>query len=274
MRFFSIFSLFLLLFSAQLPAQDERVASIAPEDLKDFENYPPAVKDLVRRSLTLTQMNLRYTYGSADPAKGGMDCSGTIHHMLLAAGVKNVPRQANTLYGWAWKNSRFHAVVSPNLTSFEFQHLKPGDLLFWSGTYAVDRDPPVTHVMMYLGRLKTDDRRVMFGASSGRRYAGKSRDGVSVFDFVLPKSGGEGRFLGYAAIPGLEHRGETVPEKIPVPAMTDPTPAEKVEPLPLPVIESPSPVTPPSSPITPDVPTEAPPPPRAIPVEPGPTHQP
>lgn len=206
------------------------MATITPDQLQDFDAYPPLIKDLVNRSLVLTLMNLRYTYGSADPANGGMDCSGTINHLLKSAGVKNVPRQANTIYAWAWKNSRFHAVVSPNLGSFEFQHLKPGDLLFWSGTYSVDRDPPVTHVMLYLGKLKADGRPVMFGASSGRRYAGKSRDGVSVFDFVLPKTGSEGRFLGYASIPGLEYHMGATPEKEVIPPITDPKPPESPEP--------------------------------------------
>ena len=246
--------------AALLPAQDERVATITTDQLEGFETYPPAVKDLVTRSLTLTQMNLRYTYGSADPTKGGMDCSGSIHHLLLSAGIKNVPRQANTFYIWVWKNSRFHAVVSASPASFEFQELKPGDLLFWSGTYSVDRDPPVTHVMMYLGKQKSDGKRVMFGASSGRRYAGKSRDGVSVFDFVLPKAGGEGRFLGYASIPGLEKQSQ----KIPIPVMSDPTPVDK------PVETAGQPTTDVPVTIQSEEKSEAIPPLRAIPVEPSP----
>ncbi|MDX6765379.1 MAG: NlpC/P60 family protein [Candidatus Methylacidiphilales bacterium] len=247
---------FLLLWAAAplLSAQDERVATISPEELKDYESYPAPVKSLVERSLVLTRMGLRYTYGSADPAKGGMDCSGTIHHLLLSAGIKNVPRQANTLYRWAWIESRFHAVASLNPDSFEFQNLKPGDLLFWSGTYVVDRDPPVTHVMLYLGRLKADGRRVMFGASSGRRYAGKSRDGVSVFDFQLPRADSEGRFLGYASIPGWD--------KIPpaAPAVRDPAQEKKPEGAP--------PATPPDAMPQNTAPEPAP-APRALPVEPA-----
>lgn len=261
MRPLLISACFLLLLAPPLPAADERVATITPDQLQDFDAYPPVIKDLVNRSLVLTLMNLRYTYGSADPANGGMDCSGTINHLLKSAGVKNVPRQANTIYAWAWKNSRFHAVVSPNLGSFEFQNLKPGDLLFWSGTYSVDRDPPVTHVMMYLGKLKSDGRPVMFGASSGRRYAGKSRDGVSVFDFVLPKTGGEGRFLGYASIPGLEYNTGAIPEKAVIPTLPDPKPPEPPEPA-VP--------TPADTPETHEKPEETP-PPRAVPVEPSTT---
>jgi hypothetical protein len=79
--------------------------------------------------------------------------------------------------------------------------------MFWSGTYNVTRDPPVTHVMIYLGLNRRTGRRVMVGASEGRRFDEISRYGVSVFDFEMPRAGGDARFLGYAAIPGL------VPEK-------------------------------------------------------------
>jgi hypothetical protein len=86
----------------------------------------------------------------------------------------------------------------------EFASLHPGDLLFWSGTYATGkREQPVTHVMLYLGKLKTNGHAVMFGASDGRRFAGESRCGVSVFDFELPKEGGKSAFYGYGPIPGM-----------------------------------------------------------------------
>jgi len=267
MRLFLFFACFLWLLAPPLPAADERVATITPDQLQDFDAYPPVVKDLVNRALVLTLMKLNYTYGSANPSNGGMDCSGTINHLLQSAGVKNVPRQANTLYSWVWKSSRFHAVVSPNFSSFEFQNLKPGDLLFWSGTYAVDRDPPVTHVMMYLGKLKSDKRPVMFGASSGRQYAGKPRNGVSVFDFVIPKSGSEARFLGYASIPGLENRIDLPPAKVAIPAMTDTKPPEKPEPAVIPPMEIPAPVVPPED----KEKAEEAQPPRAVPVEPSAT---
>ena len=66
--------------------------------------------------------------------------------------------------------------------NFDFSKLKPGDLLFWSGTYRVKRTPPITHVMLYLGKTKNNEL-LMFGASNGRTYRGKRMNGVSVFDF-------------------------------------------------------------------------------------------
>jgi len=174
------------------------------EALAAHPETPESARRLIEQALALSTRGLRYLYGSADPTRGGMDCSGTIHHLLVSCGWRNVPRQANTLYAWLWQHSRFHAVNSLRSDSFEFAHLRPGDLLFWSGTYDIRREPPVTHVMLYLGRRAADGRPVMFGASEGRTYEGKSRSGVGVFDFVLPRPGSTARFLGYASLPAPE----------------------------------------------------------------------
>ena len=110
-----------------------------------------------------------------------MDCSGAIYYIQHESGLKDA--------------------------------LRPGDLLFWTGTYSADRDPPVTHTMIYLGKRKRDGKQVMFGASDGRTYDGRKIWGVSVYDFSIPKakpapSAGESVtpgsvFIGCANIPGL-----------------------------------------------------------------------
>jgi cell wall-associated NlpC family hydrolase len=196
--------------SANPPETSSRVATLAVSDLRDYESQSPAVKQLLARALALTKLDLTYKYGSADPQNGGMDCSGTIYYLLNDAGVKDVPRDASEMYQWVWTHSRFQAVVSSNPDTFELARLKPGDLLFWTGTYAVDRDPPVTHVMIYLGINRHGGGRVMVGASDGRTFEGKPRYGVSVFDFIMPGAKHSGpadspsRFIGYGAIPGLD----------------------------------------------------------------------
>jgi hypothetical protein len=45
---------------------------------------------------------------------------------------------------------------------------------------------------------------VVFGASDGRTYDGQRRNGVSVFDFVMPKRDGRAAFYGYGPVPGLK----------------------------------------------------------------------
>lgn len=189
---------------AEQEGGEAQVSTIEASALEGYDAYPPAVKALVDRALALTRRNLGYRYGSAHPDAGGMDCSGTIHYLLKSSGIPDVPRQANEMYAWVWRQTQLYPVNSRKPDSFEFDALAPGDLLFWTGTYDVERDPPITHVMLYLGKLKADGRRVMFGASSGRRFEGKSRHGVSVFDLEMPRAGSEARFVGYGKIPDLE----------------------------------------------------------------------
>jgi cell wall-associated NlpC family hydrolase len=193
------------------------VASLAVSDLREYEAQPPEVRQLIAHALELTNLNLDYKYGSSDPKNGGMDCSGTVYYLLNQAGVKDVPRDASEMYRWVWQQGNFRAVVSSHEDTFELALLKPGDLLFWTGTYKVDRDPPVTHVMIYLGINRHSGRRVMVGASEGRRFNNKSQYGVSVFDFTLPTQKPRSdlapnapadetltsRFIGYGSVPGL-----------------------------------------------------------------------
>ncbi len=186
-------------------------ATLLPEAISGFENYPPKVQRLLTSALELTTRNLDYEYGSADPANGGMDCSGFVYFVLKQNGIDDVPRDSSEQYIWLRRTGRFEPVVSQKEDSFEFDNLKPGDLLFWTGTYSIQRDPPITHAMIYLGREKKTGMRVMVGASDGRTYQSQQRFGVSVFDFKMPRADkGEiengktrPRFVGYAHIPGL-----------------------------------------------------------------------
>ncbi|MEP6685252.1 MAG: NlpC/P60 family protein [Verrucomicrobiota bacterium] len=170
------------------------------------------MRKLISTALELTARDLDYAYGSADPANGGMDCSGFTYYVIKQSGVSDVPRDSSQQYTWVRKAGKFQAVLSRSDDSFELEELKPGDLLFWTGTYDVQRDPPVTHTMIYLGRAKGTKHRIMVGASDGRVYNGESRYGVSVFDFKIPRpvASSDGKrtpsFAGYGSIPGLADR--------------------------------------------------------------------
>jgi cell wall-associated NlpC family hydrolase len=184
-------------------------ATLSPDQITGFDTYPSKVRQVLDAGLALTKQNLGYTYGSADPANGGMDCSGFIYYLLTESGFKDVPRDSSQQYIWVRKAGDFNAVLSRKEDTFELENLKPGDLLFWSGTYNIDRDPPITHTMIYLGREKRTKKRVMLGSSDGRTYDGKQRFGVSVFDFKMPPPPQSGdakispTFVGYGRIPGL-----------------------------------------------------------------------
>lgn len=187
-------------------------ATLSSEELVGFAAQPARVQQLIEAALALTRRQLTYDYGSADPSSGGMDCSGTIYYLLRMHGFKDVPRDSPGQYAWARKSGGFRAVVSNSEKSFEFDEMLPGDLMFWSGTYSVKREMPVTHVMLYLGTEKKGRKRVMFGASDGRTYDAVQRWGVSVFDFKMPRTDAEKPrtdFLGYARIPGIRHEPST-----------------------------------------------------------------
>ena len=182
-------------------------AAVASGDILEFHAQPASVRALIESSLDLARKNLTYTFGSADPASGGMDCSGFIYYVLRQHGLAQVPRDSSGLYMWVRKAHGFRAVISRKPDSSEMDELLPGDLLFWMGTYATDHDPPVTHTMLYLGTEKAGGAKIMIGSSDGRTYRGQKRNGVSVFDFTMPRTPGAGEqrttFIGYGRIPGL-----------------------------------------------------------------------
>ena len=60
-----------------------------------------------------------------------MDCSGFIYYVLKQNGFPDVPRDSSQQYVWVRKAGNFYAVLSRKEDSFEFDDLKPGDLLFW-----------------------------------------------------------------------------------------------------------------------------------------------
>jgi len=200
-------------------------ATVEPEKITEFTAQPPRLQQLIRDAMDLTRQNLTYTFGSSDPASGGMDCSGTIYYLLKGHNFGDVPRDSSGQYLWARKTGAFFPVVSKSADSPEFKELEPGDLMFWTGTYDSGRDVPISHVMMYLGHEKGTGKRIMFGSSDGRSYNGIQRWGVSVFDFKMPKADpanpekAKVDFVGFARIPGLR-------SEAPAPTAAEQEPAE------------------------------------------------
>src|SRR5262245_4258068 len=115
--------------------------SLSPDAIEGFEKYPPRIRQILDAGLALAKEDLGYRYGSADPANGGMDCSGFIYYVLKQNGFPDVPRDSSQQYVWVRKAGDFDAVLSRKEDSFKFNDLKPGELLFWRVTYKIDRDP-------------------------------------------------------------------------------------------------------------------------------------
>ena len=67
------------------PQEKASKASAAPDatlstgQLLEFNDQPGKVRRLLQTALDLTTKNLTYSYGSADPGSGGMDCSGFVY---------------------------------------------------------------------------------------------------------------------------------------------------------------------------------------------------
>jgi hypothetical protein len=183
------------------PVLPALVSTMDPTDLLEFEQQPEVIQNLIHSALELTRMKLTYRYGSNDPKNGGMDCSGTIHHLLRKNGISDVPRQSDLIYEWVKTRSGLKAERILSEEDPKLRALRPGDLLFWSGTYNIDRK--ITHVMIYLGTDINTGKPVMFGSSSDRRHRNKRQRGVSLFDFTLPQGNKRSKFEGFGVIPGL-----------------------------------------------------------------------
>jgi len=184
-------------------------ATISVADISDSQSYSPEVKKMIDVGLDLTTRNLGYKYASADPAKGGMDCSGFIYYVLAQSGVKDVPRDARDQYICVRKSGNFKVVLAQRDDSFELDELKPGDLLFWASNYGISRDPDITQTMIYLGRERGTNKRLMAGAIENRSTKGRQGSGVGVFEFKVGRAGPKANtesgpvFVGYGRIPGL-----------------------------------------------------------------------
>jgi hypothetical protein len=196
----------------KLPVEEEvvkpaEVSTMLETELKEFEAQPEGVKRLIRAALALTKLKLTYRYASHEVEKGGMDCSGAVYRVLLDEKVPGVPRQSDEMCGWTQAKGTFHRTEKvTKLDDALFEHLRPGDLVFWSrkGGAEPGRKVPVTHVMLFLGHRVKDGKPVIYGSSDGRSYEGQRRCGVSVFDFTLPKAEDPRvEFYGYGAVPGL-----------------------------------------------------------------------
>jgi cell wall-associated NlpC family hydrolase len=196
--------------AAPVAKKMEEFKPVIPSDqIAESSSYPAQVRKIVDFGLYLAAQHLTYKYASADPAKGGMDCSGFIHYVLTQSGIADAPRDAREQYAWIRKAGNFKAVLAQRDDTFELDELQPGDLLFWATNFGVSRDPQIIQTMIYIGRDKTTNARLMVGACERGTFKGQPKSGVSAFDFKVgraQKSKGEEIgpvFVGYGHIPSL-----------------------------------------------------------------------
>lgn len=136
-----------------------------------------------------------------------MDCSNTTRYLYRVATGIELPRTASDQYYYLHLQNKAWDV--PQLASgfadcnYLRQNLKPGDLLFWENTYRPERQPPITHVMIFLGTNARGDW-IMAGSQSSRGGEHNRRHGgpdIYVFNPTRP-CGGYTTWLGF-----VHHQG-------------------------------------------------------------------
>lgn len=143
----------------------------------------------------LQSLGLRYNATAQLPGDGAprtMDCSNTAKYLVEQTKGVSLPRTASDQYLYVRRHGHLKRAGglfggTPD-TAWWIKRLQPGDLLFWEHTYKPKRKPPVTHVMVYLGRDENGTP-LMAGAQNSR--------GVNIYK-LQPRTpyGGHGGFLG------------------------------------------------------------------------------
>lgn len=185
---------FLLGALAWVIAAGEAQAQLSPEQHRKLVDY---ARSLGERRIAY-KGNIQY-----DGDKWMMDCSNTSRYIYQSLFNIKIPRVASSQY-WVLKQEGkvTHAQYLPD-GSVDRKHilskLRSGDLLFWEWTYNIKRSPPVSHVMIYLGRT-ADGTPKMVGSATRARGEVTKRGGVDVYTFNpnAPMGGVKNIFGGYA----------------------------------------------------------------------------
>ena len=187
----------------------EAVPLLETSELRDFSKLGDARKKLIETAIATGKevAGLPYKFGGNGPQDGGFDCSGAMYYILRKVGL-NPPRTSADQYLWVKQHSQLHLVANgaEDTEDKSFADLKPGDLVFWSGTYVPTdgRTVAISHVAIFMGLEKKDGRPVMINATDGRSYRGKKGNGFGVYDFKVPSPKSKSKMVAYGTPPGLE----------------------------------------------------------------------
>ena len=154
-----------------------------------------ADRSLTAEAFALKEQGIGYGGAFVPPGEKSawaMDCSNTARYLLRHTRGVELPRTASEQYNFVRTRGKLKRVGGffggvPD-TKWWAKRLQPWDLLFWEHTYKPRRNPPVTHVMVYIGRGARGEL-LMAGSQSSR--------GVGVYK-LQPRVvyGGHGGFLG------------------------------------------------------------------------------
>lgn len=171
---------------------------------------PEQHQKLVQTCRWLSQQDLSYAQSWQPPGHPyviTMDCSNTVRFIVWKVFGFDLPRTASDQYLFLQKRGKVKAVPVGGGGKVDTQKLmaemRSGDLLFWEWTYDVPRDPPISHVMIYLGQKKGGEAMV---AGSSQRMDGERGGGVDVYAFDPNASCGNAKnFFNF-----VTHRGRLV----------------------------------------------------------------
>ena len=191
-----------------IPVGNARPAIITTTTLEGFADLSAPRQRLIETALAVAGNSpwLPYVHGGADPAQGGLDCSGAMYYVLTQCGL-SPPRTSAGQYEWLRDHRQLHRVSDTATTMDDpsLAGLRPGDLLFWAtGKQADDgKIQTITHVAMYLGRETKDGLHIMINATDGRSYRGIKANGYGVYDFHIPHEESTSKLVGYGPPPGM-----------------------------------------------------------------------
>lgn len=200
----------------------EKIKEIVPEPTPTQPVPAPPVSSApsVRPQVSLKDLFLgeirrmigdRVSYNSSWKPPGSdrswaMDCSNTTRYLFYKLFKIDIGRTASEQYfrlktkGRAW-DVPLDATGRPDV-DYLHEKLKVGDLLFWEHTYEPEREPPITHVTVYMG---VDDigRFLMVGSEQGRGLLDQKFNGPDLYYFnPRAEKGGYRRFLFFGWKPG------------------------------------------------------------------------
>jgi cell wall-associated NlpC family hydrolase/LysM repeat protein len=185
-----------------------------------FESNPPPPADdwgtrFTQAARDLADKNIEYDEAWRPPGEShewAMDCSNTSRYLYRVAANIELPRTASDQYYYLHLQNKAWDVpqTAGGFADCNYlrENLKAGDLLFWENTYRPERQPPITHVMIFLGTNERGDW-IMAGSQSSRGGEHNRRHGgpdIYVFDPTKPCGGyttwlglvhHQGRFCAY-----------------------------------------------------------------------------
>ena len=208
--------------SDSTPAEaDSPAKPTGPRPSSGFTMFAPSTASVdwgnrfLQEARALADRGIEYDEDWRPPGESqawAMDCSNTSRYLYKVTTGIELPRTASDQYYYLHLQNKAWDVPQADNgfadCNFLRENLKPGDLLFWENTYEPERQPPITHVMIFLGANEKGEW-IMAGSQTSRGGEHNRRNGgpdIYVFNPTKPCGGyttwlglvhHQGRFCAY-----------------------------------------------------------------------------